>query len=50
MLDGIVLLRVLFGLTGTAVTDGIAFPQGTALATWDAIETHLNTNCGMALS
>ena len=50
MLDGLVLLRALFGLTGTAVTNGIAFPQGTSRATWDAIKTHLNANCGMALN
>jgi hypothetical protein len=50
MLDGIVLMRAMLGLTGAAVTNGIAFPAGTVRTTWDSIKTHLNTNCGMALN
>ena len=50
MLDGIVLLRALMGLTGDAVTNGIAFPAGTARTSWVDIKAHLNDNCGMALN
>lgn len=50
MLDGIVLLRAMFGLTGTAVTNGINFPVGTTRTTWSDIKAHLTTNCGMALN
>ena len=50
MLDGIVLVRAMLGLTGDAVTNGINFPAGTARTTWADIKTHLNTNCGMVLN
>lgn len=50
MLDGIVLLRAMMGLTGEAVTNGIAFPAGTARTAWVDIKAHLNGNCGMALN
>ena len=50
MLDGIVLMRAMLGLTGGAVTNGINFPAGTVRTTWTDIKTHLNTNCGMALN
>ena len=40
--DGVLLLRAMFGLTGTAVTDGIA----TNGRTWTDIRTYLNTQCG----
>ncbi len=50
MLDGIVLLRAMMGLTGDAVTNGIAFPPGTTRTSWPDIKAHLNGNCGMALN
>jgi|JI10StandDraft_1071094.scaffolds.fasta_scaffold24199_5 uncharacterized delta-60 repeat protein len=50
MLDGIVLLRTMMGLTGDAVTNGIAFPAGTTRTSWADIKAHLNGNCGMALN
>jgi hypothetical protein len=50
MLDGIVLLRAMMGLTGSAVTNGIAFPAGTTRTSWVDIKAHLNGNCGMALN
>jgi len=50
MLDGLVLVRVMLGLSGQAVTGGIAFPPTTARATWSDIRAHLNTNCGMNLN
>ncbi len=40
--DGMLLLRAMFGLTGTAVTNGIA----TNGRTWIDIRTYLNTQCG----
>jgi uncharacterized delta-60 repeat protein len=50
MLDGIVLLRAMMGLNGDAVTNGIAFPAGTARTSWVDIRAHLNGNCGMVLN
>ena len=41
--DGVLLLRAMFGLTGTAVTNGIALMPG---RTWADIRTYLNTQCG----
>ncbi len=40
--DGVLLLRAMFGLTGTAVTKGIA----TNGQTWATIRNYLNTQCG----
>jgi hypothetical protein len=50
MLDGVVLIRVMLGLSGDSVTNGINFPAGTSRMTWADIKAHLNANCGMALS
>jgi uncharacterized delta-60 repeat protein len=50
MLDGIVLIRAMLGLTGGAVTNGINFPVGTVRTNWTDIKIHLNTNCGMTLN
>ena len=41
--DGVLLLRAMFGLTGTAVTNGITLAPG---RTWTDIRTYLNTLCG----
>ncbi len=38
--DGVLLLRAMFGLTGSAVTSGIT------TRTWADIRTYLNTQCG----
>jgi hypothetical protein len=38
--DGVLLLRAMFGLTGTAVTNGVTN------RTWADIRTYLNTQCG----
>ena len=40
--DGVLLLRAMFGLTGTAVTHGIT----TSGQTWASIRNYLNTQCG----
>ncbi len=45
--DGLMLLRALLGLTGTAVTGG-ALPTPTPpRSTWSDIRAHMNANCGM---
>ena len=41
--DGVLLLRAMFGLTGTAVTNGITLAPG---RTWTDIRAYLNTQCG----
>lgn len=38
--DGVLLLRAMFGLTGTAITNGIT------TRTWADIRTYLNSQCG----
>jgi uncharacterized delta-60 repeat protein len=43
--DGLMLLRAMLGLTGTAVTQD-AITGTPPRNTWAAIRTHLNTNCG----
>jgi uncharacterized delta-60 repeat protein len=48
-LDGLVMLRVLLGLTGDAVTNGINFPQNAQRTSWTAIKTHLVSSCGLML-
>ena len=50
ILDGVVLLRAMIGLTGNAVTNGLVFPQGALRANWNDIKLYLNMNCGMALN
>ena len=40
--DGVMLLRAMFGLTGTAVTNGAVVGS----RSWADIRTYLNTNCG----
>ena len=41
--DGVLLLRVMFGLTGSAVTQGVVAAGGRS---WNDIRTYLNTYCG----
>ena len=48
--DGLVLLRVMLGLTGNTVTSGINFPAGTTRTNWPDIMTYLVGNCGMVLN
>lgn len=43
--DGLMLARAMFGLTGTAVTNG-AIGAGASRNTWSAIRNFLNTRCG----
>jgi hypothetical protein len=47
--DGVLLLRAMFGLTGTAVTTGAMGTPPHARADWAAIRAYLNSTCGMGL-
>jgi hypothetical protein len=44
--EGIVLLRAMFGMTGTAVVNGTGITQGQ----WDAARNNLNANCGTSFA
>ena len=46
--DGLMLLRVMLGLTGTAVTQNAINPAGTR-PDWTSVRNYLNTTCGMSL-
>ncbi|MEP6701502.1 MAG: hypothetical protein ABJB04_00840 [Betaproteobacteria bacterium] len=43
--DGLILIRAMLGLTGTAVTQGAAGTDAMR-STWSAIRAYLNGNCG----
>ena len=43
--DGLVLVRAMFGLTGTSATNGAIGPNASR-ATWTLIRAYLNGNCG----
>jgi hypothetical protein len=47
--DGLLLMRALFGLTGTAVTTNAVAETGTR-KTWDQIRPYLNGNCGASFA
>ncbi len=47
--DGLIMMRVMLGLTGTAVTGGITFPTTAPRKTWSAIRSYLVTHCAMTL-
>jgi hypothetical protein len=47
--DGLIMTRVMLGLTGTAVTGGITFPAAAPRKTWSAIRSYLVTHCAMTL-
>ncbi|MEQ1597087.1 MAG: hypothetical protein ABL985_18560 [Casimicrobium sp.] len=47
--DGLVMTRVMLGLTGTAVTGGITFPVAAPRKTWSAIRSYLVTHCAMSV-
>jgi hypothetical protein len=42
--DGVMLLRMMLGLTGSAVTNGAVNPAATR-NTWSAIQAHVNNHC-----
>jgi hypothetical protein len=43
--DGLIILRAMFGLTGTAVTNG-TIGAGATRPTWALIQPYMNTRCG----
>jgi len=43
--DGLLLLRAMFGVTGTAATSG-AVGAGATRVTWDQLRVFMNSNCG----
>ncbi len=43
--DGMLILRAMFGLTGSAVTTGVVGGSATR-GTWDLIQPFLNAHCG----
>ena len=49
--DGLMLLRAMFGLTGTSVTNGaVASSPLPTRATWPLIRAYVNTTCGSSFS
>jgi len=48
--DGLMMLRAMFGLTGTAVTNGAVGGGSPSRATWAQIQPFLNGNCGTAFA
>ncbi len=48
--DSLMHARIALGMTGSAVTGGIAFPSTATRKTWSDIRNHLVTQCGMRLS
>lgn len=48
-IDGLIMTRVMLGMTGTAVTGGITFPVAAPRKTWSAIRSYLVTQCAMTL-
>jgi hypothetical protein len=47
--DSLLLMRALFGLTGTAVTNGAVGASATR-PNWTAIRNYLNANCGSSFA
>ncbi|MDW8312412.1 MAG: hypothetical protein RMK02_06710 [Burkholderiales bacterium] len=47
--DGLIMTRVMLGLTGSAVTQGITFAPHATRTSWSAIRNFLVTQCGMSL-
>ncbi len=45
--DGLMLLRAMLGMTGTAVTNGAMPVSAPPRSSWAAIQAHMNANCGM---
>ena len=47
--DGLIIIRAMFGLTGTAVTNG-AIGGGASRPTWALLQPYLNGNCGSSFA
>ena len=50
MTDGLLIMRALFGLTGSAVTNGATGSGSPARTTWAQIQPYLNGKCGANFS
>lgn len=48
--DALLFARISLGLTGSAVTASVNFPETATRKTWTAIRDHLVTQCGMTLA
>ena len=48
--DALLFARISLGLTGSAVTAGVSFPETATRKTWTAIREHLVAQCGMTLA
>ncbi len=47
--DGLMMTRILLGMRGNAVSEGIVFPVHARRKTWSSIRTFLVTQCGLSL-
>lgn len=47
--DSLIHARIALGITGTALINGITFPQNATRKTWPLIREYLVTQCGMTL-
>jgi len=47
--DGLIMLRAMFGLTGTSVTTGV-IGAGATRSSWAQLQAHLNGNCGTSFA
>ena len=48
-IDGLINMRVMLGITGAAVVNGITFAPNATRNTWPLIRDYLVTQCGMSL-
>ncbi len=48
-IDGLINMRVMLGMTGPAIVNGITFPPTATRNTWPLIRDYLVTQCGMSL-
>lgn len=49
-IDGLINMRVMLGISGVAVMNGITFPSNATRKTWPLIRDYLVTQCGMSLA
>jgi uncharacterized delta-60 repeat protein len=50
LIDGLILSRVMLGMSGAAVVNGIQFTRDSTRMTWPQIRQHLTSVCQMAIS
>jgi uncharacterized delta-60 repeat protein len=49
-IDGLIISRVMLGLRGPPVVNGISFPAGASRTTWTAVRDYLVGLCGMTIT